>query len=123
MADDCGSVSQTLQVAVGPRPVRAPPEDPSTWGSYGLGVWRVRDCMGFPGVLPGTALGIDLDNGELVFVKPRVGRVIGVSTARAQISQTSNDDVLVRWGEAEALLSPIKADPAALLALGVRSSS
>jgi hypothetical protein len=105
------------QVAVEPSPAEAPLEDPSTWGSYGLGVWRVQDCMGFPGILPGAALGIDLHQDEIVFVKPGVGRVIGVSAAHAQITEGGGDDILIRWGEAEALLSPIQADPAALLAL------
>jgi hypothetical protein len=89
----------------------------TSWESYGLGVWRIRRCLGLPGMEPGDALGIEASNDEVMFFKPDVGRIASAPLVGIRVAPAEGDSVYVASSDLHVLLVPIRADPAALLAL------
>jgi hypothetical protein len=92
-------------------------DDATSWESYGLGVWRIRRCSGLPGMEPGDALGIDASDDEVMFFKPDVGRVASAALSNIRVAPAEGNAVYVASSDLHVLLVPIRADPAALLAL------
>lgn len=91
-----------------PKPNPAHPSGPA---------WRVIWGRGLPGVVQGGSVSLSIESGQLVVAKSGHGRAAAFPIGRVRLEQLAGGNYLLSAdGDEIAVLEPIDADPAALIA-------